>query len=72
MGRNDYSLLSFSKFASNRIKLIQIDLIILVVCNKSFCSYFCVKAPGLRFPQVGPYWINIDPLAGTQPRELSR
>jgi len=32
----------------------------------------CVKAPGLRFPQVGPMFSNMDPLAGTQPRELSR
>ncbi len=31
MGRNDYSLLSFSKVASNKIKPILIDLIILVV-----------------------------------------
>jgi Caenorhabditis protein of unknown function, DUF268 len=27
----------------------------LVHDDQSFCSYFCVKAPGLRFPQVGPY-----------------
>jgi len=31
----------------------------------------CVKALGLRFPQVGLI-VNIAPLAGTQPRELSR
>ena len=44
----------------------------LVPDHENLCHFGCVKAPGLRFPQVGPMFSNMDPLAGTQPRELSR
>ena len=44
-----------------------------LVPNHENLSHFgSVKTPGLRFPQVGPMFSNRDPLAGTQPRELSR
>jgi beta-N-acetylhexosaminidase len=50
----------------------QAETNILVPDHENLCHFGCVKAPGLRFPQVGPMFSNMDPLAGTQPRELSR
>ncbi len=40
--------------------------------HKNLYHFDRVKAARLRFPQVGPMFANMDPLAGTQPREPSR
>ena len=43
----------------------------LVPDHENLCHFGRVKAPVLRLPQVGPMFSNMDPLARTQPRELS-